>query len=185
MIVRRLLFLFLALAPAAASGTTMIELSLEDLSRKADVIFIGRCVGRSVDFSEDGRLIYTDYTFQVTRVVKGGAGSEVVVRQPGGEIGDIGMRMVGAARFLPFEEALVFTGQGSGGVRGLIGLAQGKFRVITEDESGVKYAVRDVSELLLIRGGRQKTQTRVPTPVKLNELVEMIQAVIKKEDKQP
>jgi hypothetical protein len=179
--IKRWPFLLLALLPAVALGTTMKELSLEVLSQSAELIVIGDCMGKSVHFNEGHTRIYTDWTIRVKQVIKGKSGTEVVIRQLGGEIGDIGMRMTGTARFLPLEEVLVFTGAELEGARMLIGLAQGKFRIVTDQKSGEKYAVRDTSELLLIQKG--KSQERLATPIKLKELVGQIQASLPKENR--
>jgi hypothetical protein len=178
--------LILILLPATGSGTTMIELSVDDLAQQADLIFMGRCTGRSVHFNRDETLIYSDYTFKVEKVIKGKNVSEAVLRQVGGEIGEIGLRMLGTARFLPLEDVLVFAGPGKRGpgelteVRRLVGLSQGKFRIITDEKTGERYAVRDITELLLVRNGGKKDKALIQTPIRLEDFIRQIEAGILK-----
>jgi hypothetical protein len=57
----------------------------------------------------DGNAIYTYVTIEVRRVLRGGITErQVVLKQAGGVVGDIGMELSGQARFQRGEEVLVF-----------------------------------------------------------------------------
>jgi hypothetical protein len=93
------------LEPQGASAM-MLTLSLEDMSKAADVIAHGRVIRIESRWSTDQSTIYTDVTVTVARAVKnrfasvfnknmraatGSTPAEVVFRVPGGEVGDVGM----------------------------------------------------------------------------------------------
>lgn len=174
--------LLLSFFPAAAFSTTVLELSLDSLGSRSDLIATGRCVSKRVHFNLDKTRIYTDWTVAVESVIKGGAEGQIVIRQFGGEISDIGMKMTGTARFEQGEEVLLFAYKGEEGVMRLVGLGQGKFKIVTDKATGEKYALRDTSGLLLVSDDKGE-KTRIPTPVKLSDLIERIKTGISGQEK--
>ncbi|MCX7012507.1 MAG: hypothetical protein NTW86_08095 [Candidatus Sumerlaeota bacterium] len=102
----------LALLPLAIGqvGATQIEtLDLENLSRLADAIVIGRVKSKEAVF-EDG-VIQTRYKFEANQYLKGNLGDILDLTQVGGEItGPIPMRqrLGGAVELFPGEKALLF-----------------------------------------------------------------------------
>jgi len=101
----------------------------------------GQVVGSSwAEMEPATKRPYTYWRISVHEQLYGaGIGSEIVVRQPGGEIGDMGYHVAGAAEFAGGEQvfiALRDTDQNSG-VKEVVGLASGKFRV-EQNSSGEK-----------------------------------------------
>jgi hypothetical protein len=139
----------LALASPAARATVLLQLSTGELTRQAAVVARGTVIQQRV-VSADGRL-WTDSTVRVSARVKGPtrSGQTLTLRQPGGELGRVGMRVAGVARFRVGEEILIFAAA-AGPVHVPVGMCQGKFE-LRRDRAGVLRARRDLSGAGLVR----------------------------------
>jgi hypothetical protein len=118
----------LLLAGAAAAATAR-PATVEQLAREADAVVQGRVARMESRWAPDGRHILTRVALRVSRVLRGSAGTEVVLEVPGGAVGGFGQRVDAAPSFEPGEEAVVFLRRIPGGRALVHGLAQGKFRV--------------------------------------------------------
>ncbi len=139
----------LVLAGTSAHATVLVKLSTRQLTEQAQIVARGRVLGQRV-VSEGGRL-WTESTLRVEQAFKGSArrGQTVILRQPGGELGRLGMRVAGVARFRIGEEALVFASQ-AGPSHIPVGMCQGKFELL-RDRAGVTRARRDLSGAGFVR----------------------------------
>ena len=113
--------------PALAS--VVQALSLEDLTRKADVIVVGVAGEAQSRRNADGRLIVTDVSVTVQDVLKGPAkqGDDVFVTLLGGELDGLALRVPGEASIPQGKPALLFlyrTGTAGTDLR-VVGMAQG------------------------------------------------------------
>ncbi|HSA59784.1 MAG TPA: hypothetical protein VLJ37_08885 [bacterium] len=143
-------FLWLAVAglfvSGSASGLTVLQLNLEQLTALSEKVFVGRCVSIDADADFKGQRVQK-VTFDVIDTLKGEPSKTVTFRQlgtvDGGE--DFGMKegvkIQGLERDLPQyqvgEEAIVFlSAAGDSGITAPVGLAQGKFAVT--DKAGLK-----------------------------------------------
>jgi hypothetical protein len=132
-------FAGLFLGGGLAGASTVIALDLKALSQQAEVIVLGRCLESSVRWNADRTRIYTDWTVAVDQAVKGAPGQQVVVRQLGGELDGKGLLVSGVVRLSAGEEAVLFLGPAREGVRRILGLSQGHFRVQTDPVTGRKW----------------------------------------------
>ena len=140
-----------SLFATSASASFVLELRVEELTKRADEVVRARVLERQSRWSEDGHSIHTFTTLEVISNLKGQASGLVTVRQLGGEVDGVGSFVSGDAHFEVGEEVIVFLRANPDGepVFHLIGLGQGKFRV---DRSGESVrVVRDNSELALMR----------------------------------
>lgn len=100
---------------------------------------------------------YTYWHVHVAEQLYGDSvGSEILVRQPGGEVGETGYRVAGTAEFAAGEEvfiALRDTNEGPG-TKEVVGLASGKFRVDSGTD-GKKIVVSGLG--LPVTGGNGET----------------------------
>ena len=163
----------LAVPGGTARPSTVLRMGNRVLSERAHVIIHGRCTEARSNYSADGR-IYTDYRFAVEEWLKNhdsaAGGGFYSFRQWGGQIGDRGMLVAGAARFEVGEEVVAFCDapQGAEGQAFTIGLSQGKFSVDTDEASGERVVHRDLTGLSLVneRGRRvlaaARTQGHAP-----------------------
>ena len=142
--------------------TTVANLTLKDLTLKADDIIIGKCTDKKSQWV--GSRIETTIKIKVSEVIKGkkAAGEEVEITQIGGELSQpipIGQYVPGMPQFYTGEETLLFlstkrpelsesTKQRQNPKSKLVtspyvvGLAQGKYTIIADKKTGTKYAVR-------------------------------------------
>ncbi len=121
------LFLFLLALPALAALARPV--SVETLAREADAVVEGTVESRVSRWADDGRHIYTLVTLRASRVWRGSAPAQVVLRVPGGVVGDIGQHVDAAAEFSDGERVVVFLKREDGGRWLVHGMGQGKFSV--------------------------------------------------------
>ena len=82
---------------------------IENLSKGADVVLVGKVVQQNSSWNEDRTRIYTDATIQVEEYLKGNTNEgSIVVTYLGGEVGDIGELYTHMPKFENDEEILVF-----------------------------------------------------------------------------
>jgi hypothetical protein len=97
-------------------------------------------------WAKTGGRIVTDIEVEVTEALKGEPAKTIVIRQPGGVVGDIGQKVQGLATFEPGEEIVVFLEQRPGNAFDVYGSAQGKFRLKASDDGKKLLAVPDAME---------------------------------------
>jgi PKD repeat protein len=133
--------LFLILA-AAASATTIVLPEDEQLVAKAPLIV--EATVESVTPVDQGGAIWTETRLAVNRTLKGNAGRSIIVREPGGVIGDRITVVYGTPEFTPGEHVLLFLSpdpRNSGGHR-VVDLFVGKFTA-GEMSNGRRLWLRD------------------------------------------
>ena len=132
-------FLAINCSVKEVQSTTMLRLNTEQLTKKSKEIIQGKVVKKQSEWNQDRTRINTMITIKVDRSIKGRLGKEeVVIRQPGGVVGDVGLKVTGFPDFQEDEEVLVFLRKGEKSFRKVVGLTQGKFRIITDKETGRK-----------------------------------------------
>lgn len=113
---------------------------LENLSKQADVILIGKVTKQTSDWNENKTRIFTKATLQVDEYLKGnGSKNSIEVTYPGGEVGEVGELYTHMPRFSYNEEVLVFLKKDakSSGYKVCNG-EDGKIRVVRDENTGEK-----------------------------------------------
>ncbi|MBX5480901.1 MAG: hypothetical protein IRZ16_03475 [Myxococcaceae bacterium] len=145
----RTLTLALALAalalPLDARATVVKAATFEELSAIVPVIVRGRVVAQQSRWDDAHRRIQTFTELQVTETLKGRVGPTILVRQPGGIVGDIGQHVSGAARFELGDDVVLFLEHPGDDPNGFIvsGLAAGKV-LLKRNALGELRAERDL-----------------------------------------
>lgn len=120
----------------SARAATVRALSLDELTAAAELIVVGQARERQSRWSDSGRLIVSDVAVGVERVVKGRAtaGQDLVVTHLGGSIGDLGLRVPGAAAFELGGRAVLFlrAHPATGELR-VVGMSQGALPVVLRE----------------------------------------------------
>lgn len=168
-------FLFLVMMASVAQGTTMLALSLKELTDNADAVVIGRCTGKRV--FKSGNMIYTEYIIQVEETIKGSVGRELKVVQPGGELGGKGVRVSGVARLSLQEDALLFLEKENQGHRGIVGWSQGKFHIYYDEQSKKKYARQELDGLGFAKRGSGEVAAAKAEKLELEKLKTEVRAL--------
>lgn len=142
----RVLSLLLVLAPLPAAATLAEALALEDLAVRATDIVQGRVL--EVQGRRAGGLIVSDVAVAVAGCFKGTCQDAVVtVRVLGGRAEGLTMRVFGAPRFEPDEDVLLFLEPGADDALRVVGLAQGKLRLLRGGDDLL--VARDLDDLQL------------------------------------
>ena len=176
----RMLVAALALVvSASALASTVLALSVEEMTRRSDVVVRAQVVSQS-SRREKGRL-YTFTTLEVRETWKGRPEETIVVRQLGGVEGELATYVAGDARLEPGEEVVVFLRRNPAGepVYHFVGLAQAKFRI--ERRDGTPVARRELGGLAVVdpATGRidAERKARLPREFELDVLRRLVRGV--------
>lgn len=173
----RALFAGLLFLSPAAWATTLLRAGVPELTRVSDAIVRGRVLEQKSHWTGDGRQIVTDVQIQVDQALKGAPGQWVTVRQPGGQVGDIGQRVSGLATFRTGEEVVVFL-QKRGPVHVVAGLAQGKFHLDRLQDGSVRATPDSTAGAEVIDPRSHQKVTPARSPVALGQLEAEIQKAL-------
>jgi len=123
-VTRTLLSAFLCLLVSA--GTAMvIEIPAGELDNLSTLVVTGTVTGLSSRWSDDQSGIYTDVTLAVEQVEKGLADNSIVVRVPGGEVGDVGLAVEDVPVFSVGDRVRLHLAPAPGGGYSLVSFRQG------------------------------------------------------------
>jgi len=118
-----LMLLALAFSVNAAMTT-------KELTEKADAIIIGNVLEQKAQWNAEKNNIFTTVTVNVNEYLKGEAKSKrqtLVI--PGGQVGEIGLKVTEAPNFTVGERALLFLSRGQNNDMSIVGLKYGKFSI--------------------------------------------------------
>lgn len=115
------------LGPTARASVAWIE-TIEGLASRSHAVVRGRVEKCEALLSADGRRVYTHAKVRCLDVWHGAAPTTLVVKTPGGTVGDLGQRVEGAPTLRPGEEVVLFLRK-AGTAFSVAGLGQGKFAI--------------------------------------------------------
>lgn len=151
-------FLFALLAvPQGARSTTVAQLEFGELVEGAERVFHGTCIDLRVEWSPDGRRLFTRATFANHEALKGEDDARAELVLPGGARDGKVLVIHGMPRFAPGDEVVLFAtaAHPRSGVRVPVGLGQGVYRVYRFPD-GRQLARRDTRGLQLARRGGER-----------------------------
>jgi hypothetical protein len=131
---RKLLVTGLLGALATLPGSTLRQLSLDDMIRQSTMIVHGTVQPASVIYH--GSMIFSHYVIQVTEIYKSPASSQSASSQvdfgvPGGSLNGIIQRVAGAPILSVGQDYVLFLWTSKSGLTQVTGLSQGLFSVIS------------------------------------------------------
>lgn len=139
------------LVAGGAHASVAVQYSFTELVGVADEIVHARVVQQESVWDE--QTIVTRVELEIIDCLAGphAPGDHITVIRHGGRIGDLAMVVPGAATFADAEEVVLFL-ESSPTRRQpfVVGLAQGKFSVVRELDSGVPMVTRDLTGLTLV-----------------------------------
>ncbi|TKJ48031.1 hypothetical protein CEE34_00960 [Candidatus Aerophobetes bacterium Ae_b3a] len=128
-----LIFLLLTEFFAPQVSALMVRKSIEELTSQADSILIGKVKKIESRWNEEKTLIYTYVTVSVKQHTKNLSGvgevQEIIVKVPGGEVGDIGLKVSDSPQFREGEEVFLFLRMEKLPLFSVVGLFQGKYTI--------------------------------------------------------
>ena len=122
-----------AISPARA--TTMVSMSMEQLTQASSDIVRARVVNQVSGWNATHTQIVTITTFEVSQTLKGNAPSTVQVRQLGGTVGNMTDPFMGDVAFRPQGEYILFLEPAGGSNYHVVGMSQGAYPVYQDATS--------------------------------------------------
>jgi hypothetical protein len=119
-------------------------MSLEDLVERSEFVLHARCLRSWSAWDEQKRVIWTHTELLLAESLKGTAATTIVVSEPGGMVGDVGMTVEGAPRYRSGEEVVVFLYRTPQGLLRTRGLSQGKFTLTGEERVRANVSRREL-----------------------------------------
>lgn len=138
----------LVLIPSAVLATVVISETIEEMARASTVVVRGRIVQVQPQLEESSGRINTYADLQVIEVLKGPKAGSMLIKQPGGIIGERGMQVAGAGKFTTGQDSVLFleAATDEANVYILRGLAAGKVD-FEKSSKGQPIAVRHLGGL--------------------------------------
>ena len=159
---RPALFAVALLISSSAVATVVLALSMEELSARAPLIVHAVAQGSNVAWDEPHAKIWTWTELCVKETLKapstslGLNGGTLVVKQPGGVVGEVGMEIAGVATFKPGEEVVLFLEPAPDEPGIWVPVSMSASKVTLEERFGTRVAKRDLGGLAFARVGEQR-----------------------------
>ena len=128
------------LIASPASATSLLPLTLEQLSTRASLIFYGQVIENTTARDKQSGQIATYTDFEVIELIKGHAADRHTIKQIGGHLKETGttLRIQGVPRYVVGESYVIFLPEKSSlGFSSPLGLHQGSFTVNTIDGEAI------------------------------------------------
>ena len=121
-----------------ALATDVLPPSFDDIRARAGAIALVETIHVRSDWrtSPQGKHIVTVVTFRVERGLKGQLGRELQLELLGGEVGTVRMEVEGMPQFRAGERDVLFLSPNRQSVSPIVGLYQGRFRVVGDRAAG-------------------------------------------------
>src|SRR5258706_14281698 len=180
---RRLLVAAAATAALAglaveAAATIVLRVTPRELADTAGLVVEGRVAAVDVRWDDARTCINTYVTFTVDRTHKGAGVASVVVKVPGGKVGEDEVRVEGTAKFERDEEAMLFLWKDRLGEWLVLGETQGKFRLWQDEKAAKRMAGNSLKGLCLVLRGDPKgaaaNACRQPDRLSYDDLVAVV-----------
>ena len=183
---------FLALAvfclvSITSQATMVMKLSEEDMATQAGTIITGTVTSIKSEWNEERTKIFTYITITPNSSLKGDRPTqEIVIEQPGGEVGDIGMFVEGTSVFEEGEDVLLFLERGRKGFQRTLGLSQGKFSIESDPVTQRKILLKKRARLIRDSNGKIKRKAftiKSDRKLYLDDFKKEIQDILQRKNK--
>jgi hypothetical protein len=112
------------------ASALVVKMETPELVDRADQIVTGRVLDVRSEWNDSRDYIFSYITVRVDEYVKGTGGRDVVVKIPGGAIGDIQLRVSDIPDFAEGETVVLFLTDDYPEHSNLLGLFQGKYTAV-------------------------------------------------------
>jgi hypothetical protein len=155
LLMRKLIILGLLGALATLPGSTLRQLTLDDMIRQSTMIVHGTVQPGIV--SSRGSMIFSHYTVQVSETYKSPASqpaSQIDFGVPGGSLNGLIQRYSGAPSLTAGQDYVLFLWTSKTGLTQIIGLSQGLFSVISTPGGAPTVVSAGTAERMLNSAGQ-------------------------------
>ena len=172
-----MLVFILVCAVKHSTATTMLKISIADLTQKAGNIIIGKVVDKKSEWNKNKTRILTYTTVEVAKDIQGVTGSKTItIMTPGGVVGDIGLKIVGAEQYDIGEEIVVFLDKDDDRYRA-VGMIQGKFNIAKDGVTGAKKVInKPTDNVLFMKRDGTKAEEEKQEAMGLDEFIAIIES---------
>ena len=146
----------IALLSSSALATVVLALTMDELTARAQLIVHATAQRSVVGWDEPRARIWTWTELVVTETLKGDAASTIVVKQPGGVVGEVGQEVSGVATFKPGEEVVLFLEPSPDEPGVWVPVSMSASKVTLEERFGARVARRQLSGLAFARPGEKR-----------------------------
>ena len=145
-ILRILLLAVVVLAAVGGAANAAVVLqTTADLSGNSSNIVQGQVLSTKAAWNDEHTFIFTRVDLKISQQFKGRTESGITVMAPGGEVGEMGLKVEHAPTFEVGEEVILFLRVQEDGQFGVVAWEQGKFTI---EEDKIKETDRDLSVFL-------------------------------------
>jgi hypothetical protein len=162
-----------------ASGTTLMRMSLAQISQAAQAIVRARCIGNSTRW--DAGEIWTFTSFDIEETWSGSAPAQISVRLLGGRVGNLTSTVSGVPRFSPGEEVVLFLEPTARGDFSIVSWEQGTFRIRRDVRMGEEVAVQDTAAFPVFDPAMRRFETIGIRNLPIATLRSRVEAVVRGE----
>ena len=128
-----LITVFIICLSIPSLATVMVKLSTKQLVNKSNIIAIGEVVNKESFWNETKNKIYTVTTLKVKDFIKGKGEKVIKIRQMGGVVGEIAMKVHGNANLEIGTESILFLKSSiEEPINFVVGMSQGNYKIINE-----------------------------------------------------
>lgn len=138
----------LSMSLTQSSATTIVRLSLEQMTQISTEVVLGVCSSVESHWTAEHKQILTYVTLSSAQALKGTTRDEVTFAMLGGRVGEDIMQVVGSPRFEVGDRVVVHLTHMVGprtpernADLWLLGLGQGKWSVVRDSKTGVEQAI--------------------------------------------
>ena len=135
------------LTNAPANSTTLVRMSVAQMTQAAQLVARVRCVSNSTGW--DAGEIWTSTSFAVEETWKGSpsanSNSTLTVRLLGGTVKNLTSAVSGIPRFVPGEEVILFLEPATHGDYSVVSWIQGTFRIRRDLRTSRQIAIQDTA----------------------------------------
>lgn len=178
---RKLLILGLLAAVGTLPGSTLRQLTLDDMIRQSTMIVRGTVQPATVQYH--GSTIFSHYSIQVTETYKNPASSpnpatSIDFGVPGGSLNGAIQRVAGAPILNVGQDYVLFLWTSKSGLTQVIGLSQGLFSVISTPGTAPMVMRAAAAEQTLNSAGQPVTTNDINMPLSAlkTEIVSVLSA---------
>jgi hypothetical protein len=157
---RFILIVLFMLCARDLGATVLVPAEFNEVVAGSQIIVYGRVTSVRAEWSDDRTRIDTIVTVTAGSYLKGGPGSAVTFRVPGGQIGRYRNVMIGAPQLQPGDEAILFLSASGPSIAHIFGLSQGLYRVKVDARTGQRTVIPPV---LAANGDEPQTVVRGDT----------------------
>jgi hypothetical protein len=148
-LIRIAAFLVGLLVAVSAPATTLVHLSLEQLSQASSDVVRGHAVSQQVGWNDSHTQILTFTTVEIEQTLKGTPRATVVIEQPGGAVGNLRVRVPGTVSFRRGVSYYLFLEPAAAGAGNYLvtGMVQGAYRIYRQPQTGEERVIRPFGSL--------------------------------------